>query len=145
MKNEVDFLYEWAIWANLNSKRDLELILLKGHLLLEIIMNTALKRNNIIDFEDDYSFYRKIMLLDKIELEDQIKKDFIISSLKQINKLRNKLAHNFNFDIKNGELELWSSSILENLEGTKFTKYTPKTKIAHSFSIISKNILDIAK
>jgi hypothetical protein len=57
--------------------------------------------------------------------------------------LRNKFAHEFNFDIDNGEFELWSSNIQEKLKGKKFTKYTFRTKIVHSFSILAKSILEL--
>jgi len=140
--NDIDPLVEWAVWGNLDKETDLQLILLKGHLLLEYILDTALKRNNILDYKN-YSFYRKILTLEKIDFRDNVKKNFIISSLQSINKLRNKVAHEFIFDIKNGEFELWSSNVLENLKGTKFTKYTFRTKIVHSFSIISMNILEL--
>lgn len=144
MKENIDFLTEWAVWAHLGSKTDLELILLKGHLLLEIILDVTLKRNNIEDY-NSYSFHRKIIALDKINFEDNVRKDFIISSLKSINKLRNRLAHQVYFDIKNEGLDLWAISILENLKGTKYSKYTLRTKIVHSFSILSKNILNLPK
>lgn len=142
MRENIDFLTEWAIWAHLDSKTDLELILLKGHLLLEIILNVTLKRNNIEDY-NNYSFHTKIIALDKIDFEDNVRKDFIISSLKSINKLRNRLAHQIHFDIKSEDLDLWAINILENLKGTKYSKYTVRTKIVHSFSILSNNILDL--
>lgn len=141
MKNKIDPLLEWAFWAHLDSKTDLELILLKGHLLLEMILGIVLTRNNIKDCED-YSFHRKIVIFEKKEFEDCKKKDIMVSSLMGINKLRNKLAHDFHFEIKNGEFELWSINILKNLGKTKYTKFTLRTKIVHSFSIISKNILE---
>jgi hypothetical protein len=65
MENKEDFLVEWAVWGHLNSKNDLELILLKGHLLLEIILEIVLTRSSIINCED-YSFYRKITVYEKI-------------------------------------------------------------------------------
>lgn len=142
MKNKIDPLVEWAVWGHLDSKTDLELLLLKGHLLLEVILDTVLERNSVTDY-NNYSFHRKIITLEKLDFEDKVKKYFIISALKNINKLRNKVAHEFHFDISNGDFELWSSNILENLKGTKFTKYTFRTKIAHSFSILSKNILEL--
>ena len=143
MKNEIDFLVEWAVWGHLDSKTDLELILLKGHLLLEIIIETVIERNNISDSKD-FSFHRKIKALESINFEDKEKKDFIIHSLIALNRLRNKLAHEFHFDIKNEGFELWSMNILQNLEGEKFTRHTFRTKIVHSFSILSKNILELS-
>ena len=142
MGKEIDFLAEWAVWAHLDSTTDLEKILLKGHLLLEIILDTTLSRNAIQNF-DNYSFYRKILMIEKIDFDNSIQKDLIVSSLKEINQLRNIFAHEFNFEIKDGRFELWASNILKNFEGTKFIKYTFRTKAVHSFSILSKNILDL--
>ena len=62
MKNKIDPLVEWAVWGHLDSKTDLELLLLKGHLLLEVILDTTLERNNIKDY-NNYSFYRKLILI----------------------------------------------------------------------------------
>jgi len=140
-QNKIDFLVEWAIWVHLDSKTDLELILLKGHLILDNILLTVLKRKDYLDSEN-YSFYRKIIALETLDVERNLNKDFIISSLKEINNLRNKVAHEYNFDIKNGDFEIWASNILNNLEGEKFSKYTFRTRIVHSFSILSKNILE---
>ena len=142
MKNELDPLIEWAVWGHLSSERDLELILLKGHLLLEIILETMLERSNIIECES-YSFHRKILAFEQIATNNDTRRDFTALSLKTINRIRNKIAHDFHFDIKNGEFELWSSDILNNLTGTKYTKFTYKTKLVHSFSILSKNILEL--
>ncbi len=142
MKNDVDQLVEWGVWANLDKKTDLELILLKGHLLLEFILDIRLEKSNILDYKE-YSFYRKILNLKKIDFEDNEKKDYIIFSLQSINKIRNKLVHELHFDIGNGELEIWSTNVLEKFKGEKFTKYTFRTKIVHSFSILSKNILEL--
>jgi len=144
IENDIDPLIEWAVWGHLDNKTDLELILLKGHLLLDYIIDTTLERNNITDYKS-YSFFRKVKILEQIDFQNSKQKDFIISSLLTLNRLRNKIAHEFHFDIENGEFELWSLEILKNLEGTKFTKHTFRTKIVHSFSIISKNILELTK
>lgn len=142
MKNDIDPLVELAVWGHLDSKTDLELILLKGHLLLEIILDTTLKRNNVINC-DNLSFHRKILTLEKVSCPNDRNKTFIISSLQELNRLRNKMAHEFHFDINNKEFEVWASSILHNLQGTKYSKYTFRTKIVHSFSILAKNILEM--
>ena len=60
--NEIDPLIEWAVWGHLGTQTDLELILLKGHLLLEPILEIVLKRNNFQDIEN-YSFYKKLLHL----------------------------------------------------------------------------------
>ncbi len=140
--NIIDPLIEWAVFCHLDQKTDLELILLKGHLLLETILETVLRRNKVTKL-DNYSFNRKITALEKIDSEDLSTKGFIILSLREINRLRNKVAHEFNFDIANGEFEAWAINILDNLKGEKFSRYTFRTKIVHSFSVLSKNMLEM--
>ncbi len=142
MGEKIDFLFEWAVWGHLDSKTDLELILLKGHLLLETVLETSLNRCEVKNSED-HSFYRKIKAFESIRFKEIEKQKFIVSSLKKVNKLRNNLAHDFHFNIKNGELELWSADILEYLKGEKYTRFTHRTKIVHAFSILSKNILEL--
>lgn len=142
MKNDIDCLAEWAVWAHLDSETNLELILLKGHLLIETILEAVLLKNNIGQ-DDNFSFYRKTNELEKISFRETIKKDVIINSLKEVNRLRNKLAHEFNFEISSGDLELWGKNILDNLKGTKHTKFTQRTKIVHAFSILAINILEL--
>jgi hypothetical protein len=140
--NVIDPLVEWAVFGHLDKKSDLELILLKGHLLLETILETVLKRNNVTNL-DHYSFHRKIIALENIETKNLSTNEFIILSLKEINRLRNKVAHEFHFDIANGEFEMWANNILDNLNGEKFSKYTFRTKIVHSFSTLTKNMLEM--
>ena len=142
MENQIDPFIEWIVWAHLDSQNDLELILLKGHLLLESVIDITLSRNKISN-QKNYSFYRKIKELGKIEFSDSERKKNIILFLSELNKLRNKLAHDFEFEIKNGDLELLATKILNNLKGRKFAKYTYRIKIVHSFSVLAKNILEI--
>lgn len=138
---KLDFLYEWAVWGHLSSKKDIELILLKGHLMLETALEITLSRNN--KKNDDYSFYRKITILENDIITNSPGKQFIINSLKEINSMRNKLAHEFFYDDLNTKLEKWSDSILNNLKGKKFSRFTHRTKIIHSFSILTVNLLKI--
>lgn len=136
----IDPIVEWAVFCHLDQKTDLELILLKGHLLIEAILETVIKRNCKINLEN-HSFHRKLLILDKIEFPNTTKKGCIVSSLRTLNKLRNKIAHEFLFDISNGEFESWASNIFENFKGKKFSKYTFRTKIVHAFSVLAKNML----
>lgn len=128
MDKEVDILAEWIVWGSLEDKKDLETILLKGHLLLEIILERILTRNGVND-SDTFSFYRKIGLLRNININDGEKLESIIILLTQINFLRNKLAHQVLFNIGNSDLEHWVTNVLSNFKGTKFTKYTFRTRI----------------
>ncbi len=141
MKNNTNFILEWGVWANLDLKKEIELIVLKGHLFTEMIINSTLKLNNI-KHDDRYSFYKKIHLLEKINFNDDIKKTVIINSLLRLNSIRNKLAHEVDYKLDT-EIKEWSKNILSNLDGTKFSKYTNRTKIVQAFSTLSINILEL--
>lgn len=143
MKEEkIDPLFEWAVWGHLQSKTDLELILLKGHLMLEIALETCLKRSGLEGI-DNYSFHKKINELNNCIPIDTLNKTLIINFLYQINKLRNKLAHEVEFDINDLQLQNWSIEIISRLKGKKWSKFTFRTRIVHAFSILAINILEL--
>tara|TARA_R110002049_G_scaffold308784_1_gene514075 strand:- start:343 stop:807 length:465 start_codon:yes stop_codon:yes gene_type:complete len=142
MKENYDFLMEWAVWGHLDSRTDLELILLKGHLLIEQILDGKLNRCGI-ENRKSLSFYGKILAIEKLDFEQTEKKKIILNALKKLNKLRNNLAHDYKFDLNNGELELWAKGILKNLNGEKYTRFTFRTKIVHAFSTLTINILEL--
>lgn len=132
-------LIEWAVWAKLDRSTELELILLKGHLLLEGILDSTLSRSKQLDCSK-YSFYRKVQILDTVKTMEFEKINLIVDSLKQLNQMRNKLAHEFGFKIEMGGLDKWAKNILDNLEGEKFTNHTYRTKIVHAFSTMAYHI-----
>ncbi len=140
MKGEFDFFIEWGVWANLDSLTDYSLILLNGHIFLEKVLELGLDRLGVTDPEKQ-SFNSKVIRLKNL-LNDSSQKESIIQSLKELNRLRNKLAHEFKFDIKNGEFEKWSEEVHLNFEGMKYTKFTARTRIVHSFSFLAKRILE---
>ncbi len=140
-KNLADII-EWAIWANLDKIAELELVLLKGHLHIEIIIDTVLSENGIKNC-DDLSFYKKTKELKIIESKSNSNSQIITDKLFELNKIRNKLAHELKFEINNGELENWAQSVLSIFKGQKFTKHTYRTKIVHAFSTIAKAITEI--
>jgi hypothetical protein len=142
MEERIDFLVEWAVWGHLSSTKDLELILLKGHLLIENVLELVLQRNDILKFEN-YSFYRKINEFEKIDFLENSKKIIIIRSLRELNKLRNQLAHELHYKIENGDLSSWSFDILKNFKGTKYSKFTHRTKVVHAFSMLAINMLEL--
>jgi len=72
--------------------------------MLENIVEISLERGFVNDY-NDYSFCRKIIVLNKIHFKGIKKKKFVFSSLKTLNGVQNKLANKWNFDIKNGEFE----------------------------------------
>ena len=136
----LDSIYAFAVWGNLDRVKDYELILLKGHLYLEMILTVVLNRMNVEEI-DNLSFFKKMKELEKLGFSKQNNWKTIIASLNHLNKIRNKLAHDFMYKSTFEDLTIWSARINENLEGGKFSKYTKRTKIVHAFSTLSKNLL----
>ncbi|WP_144605611.1 hypothetical protein [Algoriphagus algorifonticola] len=143
MKGEFDFFIEWGVWSNLDSLTEYSLILLYGHIFLEKVLELALDRLGVKDPENQ-SFNSKVIRLRNL-LKESSKKESIIQALTELNRLRNKLAHEFKFDIKNGELEKWSDEVHNKFDGEKYTKFTARTRIVHSFSFLAKAILASSK
>lgn len=141
-------LIEWAVWVNLDKKNDIELILLKGHLLLETVITSLLKNYMIKDSSIDslgLTFYKKLellMLLTKKQTNELKKvKKYII----EINQLRNKLAHKYDFEVHHEEFVSWATNVLKDFPFVKFTKFTFRTKIVHAFATLTKCICEYDK
>lgn len=143
MDEKLDPLLELAVWGNLQRYSDYSLILLNGHILLEKVLNIVLDRLGVKD-PDNHSFNSKVIRLRNL-LKDSSQKESIIQALTELNRLRNKLAHEFKFDAKNGEFEKWSEEVHLNFDGMKYTKFTARTRIVHSFSFLAKAILNSSK
>lgn len=142
MKEDYDFIFEWAIWGHLDSKKEYEVILLKGHIIIETILDTKLKRCAVINL-NKLSFYSKIKALEKKSFSESNLQAALIDYLFELNRLRNDLAHDFHFKVKESSLLTWADTILLNLDGEKFSNFTFRTKIVHAFSYLSKNILSL--
>ncbi len=132
-------IIEWSIWVTLDEHKNLELILLKGHLILESMMEDVI--NNYLSKDAKIktlhlTYYKKIQLM-KLLARDDIKNiDNICAYLTEVNSIRNKLAHNYKFQEEN-ELNKWAERVLSDFPVTKFTKYTFRTKIVHAFAALT--------
>ncbi len=135
-------LLEWVIWAQLDSQKDFELLLLKGHLMLELIIDNVLNENGLTQHVN-FSFYKKVCVLKGLKNDESKNMKEIIFFLFTLNKLRNKLAHEYLFDIHNGDFDKWSSDVLTTFKGKKFTKFTQRTKNVHAFSALAKALTEI--
>nr|WP_297401303.1 hypothetical protein [uncultured Marinobacter sp.] len=142
MNYEFHEIMEWSAWANLDAKKDIELILLKGHLILENLIDVALVTNG---FENKLSssFHGKAKILKKIEKSSSSELGKLSELLLELNGIRNKIAHEFLYDINDGEVEAWSLSVLSSFEGIKFSKFTYRTKIVHAFSALASALAKI--
>ncbi|EGR1221068.1 TPA: hypothetical protein ACMDT1_002100 [Vibrio parahaemolyticus] len=128
MKKEILPLFEFGVWNRLETVREQELILLKGHLILDVALTEL--------YGDKLSFYGKANKLSQNE-----ERRICAQMLLEINSIRNKLAHEFFFyAIESGLLE-WAEGVLVKIEFTKYSKMTNRTKIIHAFSALARETL----
>ena len=123
----VDSLYAFAVWGNLDRVKDYELILLKGYLFIEMILTVVLERKDELDV-GDLSFYKKMKEFEKLGFSNHKNWKTIIASLHHLNKIRNKLAHNFLYKTALEDLTKWSTKINDNLIGGKVFEVYRKNK-----------------
>jgi hypothetical protein len=113
-------VYE-SLETELMKQTEIELILLKGHLILEQAVNQHLmlyidNRKKLDSL--NLMFAKKVDLLMALEGEKPNAWQQYASNIKGINKIRNKLAHQLNFKNYHSDLKLWACDVLG---------YTPKT------------------
>ncbi|EGU47244.1 hypothetical protein VIOR3934_02707 [Vibrio orientalis CIP 102891 = ATCC 33934] len=115
-----------SLEKDLLNQSEIELVLLKGHLILEQAINQHLLR--YIDHEKNLDslslmFAKKVDLLNALEGSKPNVWQEYTPYIKRINKIRNKLAHQLNFDDYHDELKSWACDVIG---------YTPKTLNSHT-------------
>lgn len=70
---------------------DIETVILKGHLLLEYVLNGYIERNNL----DINEGYQGFSFAQKLKMYEIFGTSSLIPELKMLNKLRNDIAHTF--------------------------------------------------
>ncbi|MFA5904400.1 MAG: hypothetical protein WC836_10750 [Desulfobacula sp.] len=132
----------------LDQKKDIELILLKGHLMLEVIIDDVINRclgeNKSIE-SLRLGFYKKCELLWLLSNNTSEQTELIKTYVLEINRLRNKLAHKFIFEEHETELVKWADDVLATLPEIKISRYTYRTKIVHAFANLSKCMYELIK
>ena len=106
---------------NLKQYDEIELILLKGHLIIEQLLNESLS----IHFKGEKDldrlnlmFAKKLDLLISLEGPEPFGGLVGVKNLKELNRIRNKLAHNLEFKGYHSDLKKWACTVVD---------YTPKT------------------
>jgi len=135
---------EWAVGVHLDRIKSIELILLKGHLMLEVAIDSTIRtldKHNTSKLKD-LSFHRKLQLLNSLQpyASPDLKKALV--HLRNLNILRNRLAHEFMFDGGAEALGKWSEAVLVDFPGTKVCRHTFKTKIIQAFSALARHLVD---
>ena len=126
----------------MDKKKDIELILLKGHLILEVFVENLLCNGSLEQFVTS-SFYKKVSVLNQLQGCHLENVEVIQQHLFTLNKIRNKFAHEWGFSVSESDLEGWSQKVLSTFNGEKFSKYTYRTKIIHAFSALSGALVEI--
>lgn len=133
-------LVEWAVLANLDKQREPEMILLKGHLYVEMFLKERFRiqyaySNKVLD---SLSFYRMLTLLESdIGNADLVQMD-ALGLARELNLLRNAVAHEALFDSENAGLHRWADKALRTLPATKMQKYTRRTRLTHAIAALAK-------
>lgn len=133
-------LVEWAVWAHLDDHKEPDLILLKGHLLVEACLDERIRTITASAKESvtDLSFFRKLSILEKaIDASDPIQAT-AVQLAKELNSLRNRLAHEVLFKDGDTSLGEWSRRALQSLPFTKVQRYTPRTRMTQAIAALAK-------
>jgi hypothetical protein len=93
--------YQDLLFSELDNITDLELLILKGHILVEYSLNKFINEvnNGGVDIDKiNFTFHKKITIAEILGLFN--KKDFLKQSIVDINKLRNQIAHTLTYEEK---------------------------------------------
>ena len=142
---ESDQLFK-ALERHLRAKDDIEMILLKGHLVLEQVLNQMLLGH--IGREEDLvglnlMFSKKIDLL--VALSGGLYDKDDIYQLREINRIRNKLAHNLEFNDYNEDLKRWACHVNGHTPKSINRKVTYRNAVLRAFYFLSAMLSGMAK
>lgn len=119
--------------------QSIELILLKGHLLLEICLNELLKV-----YVRDWKSFDKLGLMfsKKLALYQALVGNRSWpcgygDCLSEINRIRNKLAHKIDFDDYHVDLKKWACKLLGYTPKTINRKRTYRNTLVKAFGLLS--------
>jgi hypothetical protein len=126
----LSLLFGWAIWGHLDRYKEYELILLKGHLLLDVCLSDG-------DVKADIGFYSKILRHEN-RTGDQVIGDL----LKGLNSMRNSVAHEFIQTDLESNLAKWADEVLSHYDVTFYTRKTRRTRVVHAFVAIGMTVME---
>lgn len=137
-------ILEHAVTVKLKDYDDMELILLKGHLILEQMLNQILMAHglDIKRIESMRLMYGKTLELVATLNSQYLKNEY--PHLKKINQIRNSIAHKLfpeNYDV---DLKEWSCAVLGYTPKTINTKRTYKSHVIKAFSLLAGKLQGMA-
>ncbi|MGP8296161.1 hypothetical protein ACT3XD_18590 [Halomonas sp. AOP7-B1-5] len=135
---------EYSVTVKLKEYSDMEIILLKGHLVLEQILYQFISAHQLDSKRVDamnLMFSKTLelaMAIDATSIKDKY------PHLKEINRIRNKIAHELLFDDYHEDLKKWASSVLGYTPKTINSKRTYKNHVIKAFSLLAGTLLGIS-
>lgn len=135
---------EYSVTVKLKEYSDMEMILLKGHLVLEQILHQFISAHQLDSKRVDAM---NLMFSKTLELAMAIDANSIVEKyphLKEINRIRNKIAHELLFDDYHEDLKKWASNVLGYTPKTINSKRTYKNHVIKAFSWLAGTLLGIS-
>lgn len=127
--------------------KEIELIVLKGHLILEEGLNGYLACfvNDIEAFlKIGLMFEKKVALLSCL-VPAQMAKSEIWDELREINRLRIKLAHNLKFSEYERQLKQWATKVLGYNPKTMKRKITYRNSVVKAFALLGGKLAGMSE
>nr|WP_320050381.1 hypothetical protein [uncultured Desulfuromonas sp.] len=119
---------EVSVFNHLVGIKDKELILLKGHLLLDVMLSEATKN-------EKYGFHGKVGIFSNICKDDEV-----VNLLYDLNNIRNMLAHEWDFEIESSGLIEWSENVLEKTKSTMASRRTQRMDLVKAIASLSREV-----
>lgn len=135
-------IFAWAVSTHLDDYKSTELVLLKGHLLLEVAIENAI--HLLSGGNEKYgglSFHKKLLMLNRIQACGTPDIAKAIEHLHALNRIRNRLAHEFRFVGGNEALDKWTGAVLADFPGVKTQRHPFRTKLIQAFSALGGAIV----
>lgn len=97
-----DIEFERFLYSEINSITDIQLLILKGVILIEYSLEKFISDSAIskVYNTENFTFSRKLKIAKILGLFFENKIDFLESQITNINKLRNQIAHQLTYDSK---------------------------------------------
>jgi hypothetical protein len=135
-------LIDFSVWAKLDRYPNDELILLKGHLLLEVMLAEGLRlRTSLTEPQvNNLSFHSRAKAL--AELDEPMRQ--AMESVQQLNKLRNMLAHEPFPEKLEVALTAWSERVIAAYAMHKHQRYTRRTTITQAIAALARHVYDLS-
>lgn len=135
-----------SLEQHLRTKDDTEMVLLKGHLVLEQVLNQLLL--GYIGKEEDLlglhlTFSKKLDLL--VALSDGFHDREEIDQLREINRIRNKLAHNLDFTDFHSDLKRWACDVVAYTPKSIHRKSTYRNTLLKAFYFLAALLSGMAR